>query len=285
MFDRIGQTLTLGRACWKVLLLDKEMLVFPLLSTIVLAVIFGGTFFPLWESGQLEFWVQAIEADPNLEQHPDILAMLFATYFITALVVVFFNAGLLTCAMIRFAGGDPTVMDGLSASVQRLPQILAWAFVTAIIGVALEVLESRLEGLSRFFVNMLGAGWAVATFFAVPVLVVEGVGPVAAIRHSASAVRKTWGKALTGHIGLEIFHIIAGLAAVPFLLVAILLFGRDPVPAMVIAALVVIWWVLCSLVITTLSAILRAGLYIYAVEGKMPVHFDSKLISSAFDVR
>ena len=33
--------------------------------------------------------------------------------------MIFFNAALVACAIIRFRGGDPTVMDGLRAATAR----------------------------------------------------------------------------------------------------------------------------------------------------------------------
>lgn len=285
MFDRFERAFSLGAACWKVLMLDKEMLIFPILSTAALVLIFGGALYPLWASGQVEVWMQALESNPDLLQHPLVLAVSFALYFIAAFVMIFFNAALLTCAMIRFAGGDPTVMDGLRASMHRMPQIVAWALVTATVGIVLDLLESRLRGLARFFINLLGAGWAVATYFAVPVLVVDGYGPLKAIRHSVAAVRKTWGESLIGHVGLGALNFIGILIAVPFLVVAAIRYQQDPVLAATVIALVVIWMMLCTLVITTLNAILRAGLYIYAVEGIMPVNFDSDLVTNAFEAK
>ena len=35
MFKRIGKAIDIMKACWKVLLLDKELLVFPLLTIVV----------------------------------------------------------------------------------------------------------------------------------------------------------------------------------------------------------------------------------------------------------
>ena len=49
---------------------------------------------------------------------------------------------------------------------------------------------------------IIGFAWSVATFLVVPVLVVEKVGPLDAIKRSASLLRKTWGEQLVGNFGI-----------------------------------------------------------------------------------
>lgn len=282
IMERFERAVVLGAACWKMLMLDKEMLLFPIMSTLALAGLVAGAVIPIIQSPELQTMLASLGDNPQLENDPRFWAGMFVVYFIASFVMIFFNAGLLTCAMIRFAGGDPTVMDGLRSSARNLPQILAWTLVTATVGWFLAMLESRFKGLGRIFVNLLGAGWAVATYFAVPILVVDKVGPVEAVKRSVKAVRKTWGEALIGHVGLGALNFIGMIIALPLLVGGALRIETDPTIGVAALSLGVIWLLLCTLVITTLSAILRAALYIYAVEGEMPVNFDSKLIQNAF---
>ena len=41
-------------------------------------------------------------------------------------------------------------------------------------------------------------GWSVATYFVLPVLAAEKLGPVAAVRRSSAILRSKWGKSLAG---------------------------------------------------------------------------------------
>jgi len=282
MMDRIFRAFSLAGACWKVLMLDKELLLFPIMSTLALIAVIAGVGYPFYVSGELQAFAEAMENNPNLQNDPRVLAGIFAFYFVNYFIMIYFNAALVGCALIRFSGGDPTVSDGFRLATRHLPQILVWALVTATVGFLLEQLESRLKGLGSFFVGLLGAGWAVATYFAVPILVVDGVGPIEAVKRSVSAVRKTWGEALVGHVGLGALHFITILPAIALLALGIPAAGNDPMLSFTIIGLAVIWIMTCALVITTLSAILRAALYIYAIEGVTPENFDSRLIRNAF---
>ncbi|GAA0772819.1 hypothetical protein E1180_11315 [Roseibium denhamense] len=282
MFERIERGIALGVACWKVLLLDKEMLLFPVMSTLCLGLVIGSGGWVIYASPELQSFFQSILETEQPDQDPRFWLLMFAFLFLNYFIMIFFNAGLLTCALIRFAGGDPTVMDGLKSSVRKLPQILMWALITATVGWLLQMLESRLKGLARLFVNLLGAGWAVATYFVVPILVVDGVNPFTAISRSVQAVRKTWGEALVGHIGLGGLNFIIVVVTFPVLFMGAYTFKQNPEIGSALITFAVIGLLAGSLVVTTLSAILRAALYIYAIEGQMPVNFDSRLIREAF---
>jgi len=283
VIEKFERSFALAAACWKVLLLDKEMLLFPIMSTLALIAVFGGGGLFVYSSPELLGHFQALFQETPPDRNPVFWALMFALSFIGYFIMIFFNAGLLTCALIRFAGGDPTVMDGLSSSVRKLPQIFLWALVTATVGWILNMLESRLKGLGRFFIGLLGTGWAVATYFVVPILVVDGVGPVTAIRRSVAAVRKTWGEALVTHVGIGLLNLVPAVIALPLIFFGTRMYFDDPMTGSALIATGVVLLLLGALVITTLSAILRAGLYIYAVEGEMPLHFDSRLVRSAFD--
>lgn len=282
LLEKFERAITLGAACWNVLLLDKEMLLFPIMSTLALLGLFAGSSWLVYSSPELLAYVQALLTEEQLDQDPRFWLLIFVVTFVCYFIMIFFNAALLSCAMIRFAGGDPTVMDGLSSSMRRLHQILVWALVTATVGWVLNILESRLKGLGRLFVGLLGAGWAVATYFAVPILVVDGVGPVAAIKRSVQAVRKTWGEALVGHIGLGVLNVVTTICAMLIIVPAVVVFEQNPVLGSALLTVGLSILVLGTLIVTTLSAILRAALYIYAIEGEVPMHFDRKLIRTAF---
>ena len=129
----------------------------------------------------------------------------FAFYFCTYFVIIFCNSALISCAMMRFNGQEPSVGDGFRMAMARLPQIFAWALVSATVGVLLKVIENAHEKVGYYISMLLGAAWSIMTFFVVPVLVVEKTGPFEAVSRSMSLLRQTWGEALIGRLGLGFF--------------------------------------------------------------------------------
>jgi hypothetical protein len=124
--------------------------------------------------------------------------------------------------------------------------------------------------------------WAVATYFVLPVLVVEGLGPVAAIKRSSALLRRTWGETAAGGAGLGALGLVA---AVPFMIiiaggVAMAVNTGNGMFAAANFAVAIAYIVAASVAMGTLGTIFRAALYVYATTGKAP--FDSALMQSAF---
>src|SRR5262249_5759623 len=147
-----------------------------------------------------------------------VYAVSFAFYFCTYFVIIFCNSALVSCAMLRFNGETPRLSDGFRVAMARLPQIFAWAVVSATVGVLLKVIENVHEKVGEIVASILGTVWSVVTFFVVPILVVEKVGPFTAISRSVSLLKKTWGEALVGNMGL---NFILFLLFIPIILVFI----------------------------------------------------------------
>jgi len=267
---RIYGAWLLARQSWQVLMLDKELLMFPLVSGIacflVLASFVGAAFaIGVTKSGT---------AAPSEAAQ---WALMFAYYFLNYLVIVFFNSALVACAMMRFHGGNPTVADGLRAASARIPQIVAWALLAATVGVVLRIIQERVEFIGKIVIGMLGAAWAIAVYFIVPVLVVEKLGPFDAVARSVTLMKQTWGESLVSNVGIGA---VVMLATVVFLLVAgsatVVFFAlTGSVAVLVIGGIVIVaFLVTAALVGSALNTIVLTALYLYAAEKKVPKAFD-----------
>src|SRR5262249_48661246 len=152
---------------------------------------------------------------------------------------------LVSCAVMRFNGQEPTLGDGFRAAASRLPQILAWSLVSATVGVVLKVIENANEKVGQFISAILGTAWSVVTFFVVPVLVIEKVGPFQAVARSLAILKKTWGEALVGGIGLGLFKFLLLLPGFLLLVGGIALcIGFKPVAVGIAVVAVGIVWLL-----------------------------------------
>ena len=276
MFERISRGIELARQSWQVLREEKTLLVFPLLSGISCMLVLITFAVPVWATG----YARGVLDEGRLPNDPVAYALLFLYYFVNYFVVVFFNSALMRCAIIRFHGGDATVVDGLNAAVSRLPQIAGWALVSATVGVVLKAIESRSERLGRLAASLLGAGWAIATYFVVPVLVVEGVGPIDAVKRSFAILRKAWGESLVAQFGIGLLVFLASLVAILPAVIGIAL--ANPVTMAIGVAVSAVLLVIISLVSAALSTIILAALYLYAAEGQVPRQFDEQLLRAAY---
>lgn len=286
MFERAATGWQLAQQSWRVLKLDKELLVFPLLSGIACVLVMASFAVPLWSTGFVDEVMQeraANQGDGGTFHQIVGLVLLFAYYFVNYFVIVFFNSALIACAIIRFKGGDPTLRDGFSAATSLLPQIAGWAAVAATVGVVLRVIESRSEKVGQIVAGLLGMAWSAVSYFVVPVIVVERVGPIDATKRSFNILKKTWGEALVANLGVGFVIFFASLLGiVPIILGVVALATANIALGIAGIAIGIVLLLIVSLISTALHSILIGALYLYASEGTVPQQFDEDVFRHAF---
>jgi hypothetical protein len=281
MFEKFSRSWQLIKASAGVLKQDKELLVFPLLSTIA-AILVAATFIlPLVATGALE------SATSSDEINPVVAIVAFAFYFVQYTVIFFFNTALVGAAMIRLEGGDPTVGDGLRIASKKIVPILGYAAIAATVGMILRAVEEKLGGVGKWVAGLLGAAWTVATFMVVPILVTKDIGPIDAVKESGMLLKKTWGENLIGNGGLGIVfflvYLVFGLAfAALFVLVGA---AKSGALMLTLIGVAVAFFVVLALIQTALQGIYSAALYRHATGAADAPGFDGALLANAFRVK
>src|SRR3954464_3830670 len=143
MFERMSASFALAQSSWQVLRTDKRLIIFPILSGLGCLLVVASFALPFVVHPQWLDFLDKVGQDRNVP--PWVYALAFAFYFCNYFVIVFFNAALVSCALVRFNGGGPAGADGLAAAASRLPQIIAWALVSATVGVLLKAVENAHE--------------------------------------------------------------------------------------------------------------------------------------------
>ena len=215
----------------------------------------------------------------------------FAVVFVMTAMAIFFNVALIHCALRAHAGETPSIRAGLAAAVSLLPQILGWALVTTTIGIVLNMITDALKDYLGFLGGLLGGllelSWAVITYFVVPVLVTEKVGPIAAVKRSAAVLRSKWGESLAGEARIGLLGMLFFLlSALIFAGGAALVFSKGAMAMAGIGVILMVLGVLAAIVsmvvVQTLSTIFQSGVYIYATTGQVPPSLDRDLVEGAF---
>lgn len=281
MFERFSRSWSLVKASAVVLRQDKELLVFPLLSTIAALVVAATFVVPAIGLG----WFEQMEGNDGAS--PAMIVYGFLFYLVQYMVIFYFNTALVGAAMIRLDGGDPTVGDGLRIAGSKLGPILGYAAIAATVGMILRAIQERAGFIGKWVAGLLGVAWTVATFLVVPVLVTRDVGPLDALKESATLLRKTWGENLIGNGGLGLVFglVYVLLALVGFgVVMAVASLGSAALTGALVALLVIAYIVL-TLVHAALSGIYSAALYRYASEGQGSASFSPDVLSNAFRIK
>jgi hypothetical protein len=294
MFARLSRGWSMAKASFAVLRQYPKLAILPAMSGIIFLLIIAAIAASIvpFESTR-----EAINAILNAlgdgkAGHIWFYLSVFAVVFVMTTVAIFFNVALIRCALRAHAGEQPSIRDGLAAAAGLLPQIIGWAFVTTTVGLVLNLITDVLKNYLGFLGSLLGGllefSWAVIAYFVVPVLVTEKVGPITAVKRSATILRSKWGESLAGEariglIGMLFFLlsalVFAGGAAIALSKSALLAIGVILMVVGVLAAII------STVVISALSTIFQSGVYLYATTGQVPPSLDRDLLEGAFQAK
>ncbi|MFC6236293.1 DUF6159 family protein [Longivirga aurantiaca] len=192
----------LVEASWALLKRDPSIIALLVVGSLAASVAFALVALPLYA-------VFGLPTDGRGDWSSVIVYAL--ALFASTLVSTFFLGAVVAAAMQRADGGDPTFRSALAAAWERRAQLIAWAALSTVVGVALRQLERF--GIAGQIVRLLaGVGWAVATWFAIPVIMAEGTMPFETIRRSGNVLTSKFGSNVRATIRLGIVYVLLWLA-------------------------------------------------------------------------
>lgn len=229
---RLG--LRMAGASWRVVRKEKSLIAFPLL-----AAAFGIAYallvmLPLGLIGFVTLGDNAIAG----------WVLLAIGLFGMNIGASFFGVAAAANASQVLDGKDPTLGTGIRVAWSRKGVVVKWGLVSATVGVVLQMVADRAGGLGGALIQAIGgAAWSIASFFVLPILALEGLGPFAALKKSLSVIRARWGESIVGGaavglvtglialagIGIAVLGILAGtnsswVAGTPLIVLGLILF-------------------------------------------------------------
>ena len=194
---------------WNVIQGDRALLVLPLLSVLTTLIAAAIIFAPA-----------SYYAVHDHTRAPFVLAAVIGAYPFT-FIATFFNVAFVAVVRRKFAGEPATLSDGLAVARSRLGAIAAWSLLSTLVGLALRALE-RVRGgaIAEWIAAMiLGATWSLATMLVVPIITLDGVGPIKTLRRSGRLVRDKWGEGITGSV---VIGAAFALLTIPVMIVGVI---------------------------------------------------------------
>lgn len=275
MFERISRSIELVKTSWRILMEDKKLLAFPILSGIVMLLVIATFLLPLIVSqGALSSSTSSATG----------IVLLFLFYLVSYFVVIFFNVALISVVYATLEGRPMTIGQGLRAAGSHLGSILAWTVVAATVGLVLRLIEGRAGPVGQIAAGLVGGAWTLVTMFVLPGLALENRGVVDAVKGSLSLVKKTWGEGVVGSLYIGLVFTVIGAVGFILLLAALLLQHNVLVTTVAVVLFIVLVAVLAILA-SAMQGIFVVALYIYATTGRVPAAFDRGLVEGAFGPR
>jgi hypothetical protein len=280
MFQKLSNSWELVKESLRVLQADKELMIFPVISSIGVLIVSISFILPMIVAGAF---------DSIFARGGEVMGLIvvFAFYLVQYTVIFFANTALVGAAMIRLRGGDPTVSDGIQIASTRFGAILGYALISATVGMVLRAIAQRGGVIGRIVTGLFGLAWSIATFLVVPVLAIENVGPIDAIKRSTNLLKRTWGEQIAGNLGIgAVFGLMAlGLILIGGAAIVLAISIESTALAIIIGCVWVLAFMLLGLVHSALNGIYTAAVYQYATEGKTSALFNQQLVESAFRVK
>lgn len=272
-------SITIVKQSWALLLEDKEIMWFPVLSSLtgLLALIVMATgYFFLSLGGDWSSFQEGSESQMNADSY----ALLFVYYLVMMFIVNFFETGIYIIVHARFNGGDLNFRDGINGAIENSWKIFIWSCISATVGVVLRAISDRSKLIGKIVAMLLGAAWTILTYFSLPALIIGKKGIVDSFKESASLIRRTWGEAIIINLGVGLFF--SGLF---FLLFALCIGIAILVPSFTVIIGLIIFFVIAIIVLSVissaLSSIFKLALYEYATTGRVPNGFSAELVQHA----
>jgi hypothetical protein len=272
---RIQRSWYLGVLSWRVLRNDRTLAVFPVLmgiGALISVGVFGGL-----------VALTGVDDGSNSGLAPIGWVFVVAMYLVTGIVITYFQAALVIGANERLDGRDATVGDALSSASREFPAIAGWALLNTTVSVVIQAIAERTGFVGQILASLFGAAWRIVTFLAIPIVAIEGSGPVKSLKRSGHLLKATWGENLGAQIG---FGLLGFVASLPGVLFVVLAFASGSwaigVPLAAIGAVLIL---IAAVVISAMTGIYKTALYRYAVDGRAPAGFAESDLSDAFTPR
>jgi hypothetical protein len=264
---KISMTISMMKASWQILKKDRELLLFPVISGIFCLSIMAIFIIPALDHN----WLKPLAGGATGQQKNMAYWFMFLFYYCNYLVIIFFNAAIIACAVIRMDGGNPTLADGLQAAVNRFPQIAGWALIAATVGILLGMVESGSQRGRSIIGAIFGIAWSVISYLAIPLIVVEKSSPLFALERSQDLMRQAWGEQVAGNFSFGLIFALFALPVLPLMFVLKSYWGPPSFLPFIICA--AIYLVGLGIVQSALQTIFNAVIYVYARDGKVPEGF------------
>jgi hypothetical protein len=215
-------------------------------------------------------------SDADVNNNPLRYVLLFAFYVVNYFIVVFFNMALIHCTHLYFKGEKVSVSAGLKFSLSRIGSIFIWALFAGTIGFILKLIQERSGIIGKIITGIIGVVWSIATFFAVPVIAYENLGPIDAVKRSAQIMKQKWGESLVSRFSFVFIQLIAiiGICGILYFLGSLI----HPLVGMLLAVLALF---IIIAVMSAAQTIFVSAVY-HNVTDEPVAYFDQQLVDELF---
>lgn len=274
---------------FRVIKKDKELLFYPLLSSIFNLIFSAALLVPTI----VVKFLQATDPDYSVIMGTTEYLLVFITYLGLAFISTFFNVCVVYTAKVRFEGGNATFGQSLGFAFRRIPTIFMWSLLSATVGLVLYLLDQIGQSLGKagqilvsILRSILGMLWSIMTIFVVPAMVYYNLSPFKAIKKSNETLKKTWGESIIRHYGLGFVQGIIVFIGIIITAVLLFLFYQAGIEViLIIIGVFVVFLLIVSMIFQVANTVFNTALFVYADKGKAPMGISGSMMREAMKIK
>lgn len=190
MFERMRQGWQLTKKAWGVVREHPKLVKLPFIGgllALIAAIVVAGP--GLWLS----------TSDTQSTQVVGYVLIGIGSY-LASCIIIFYNVILAGAANEALMGREPDIAAARRVAMNRLPAIAGWALIGVVVSAIIRGLRDRGGIVGQIVGGLASAAWGIVTFLVVPVLALEQVGPIEAMKRSVGLVKNRWGQQVTGNL-------------------------------------------------------------------------------------
>lgn len=260
---------TLVKSAWSALRADKELLSLPVVGGLASLV-------ALLPALVIFLVLNAGSEDGN---DPTALLVVVAVVsaFLVAIVSTFFAVALAAGAHERMNGGNPTMQSALAVAWKRKKGVIGWALLSTTVGLVMQAFKDNVKGVGPILAAIGNFAWAVASFFAIPIIAANDVGPIEALKLSTSTMKQRWSSAARVQLRLGLYGLGLALGLVVGVVLVAMVAKVSTVLAVLLGVVLALALLLAMLVLNAVTSYARVALYRYAAGMATPGFADGTL--------
>ncbi|MFH1074426.1 MAG: DUF6159 family protein, partial [Candidatus Firestonebacteria bacterium] len=220
--EKIRKGWELFKVSWKILLKNKKLAVFPILTAGVFVLfligvapvlygVYSHNLLPAVNTNGSDDYISVDFPDgSSCSSHISCFQFFksigwknFSILLLLALgtswLFIYINASFLSCVIDILKENKTSISAAFKKTWALKGKIFQWAIVSSLVLGILMTLEAYAEKLpfigrwiGRAISFLGGLAWAIGTFFVIPVLVNENIGIIDSIKRSAELIKRTW---------------------------------------------------------------------------------------------
>ncbi|GAA1228663.1 hypothetical protein GCM10009665_18890 [Kitasatospora nipponensis] len=235
------------RASFGVLRQNRRLLVFPLVTAAALALTTAGVAVPL-------YLLHGSGPSPSASE----AVAMGVSYLALGFVVTCCNAAMI-CAVHDVLRGEPVRFGASCRRAMRYWRaLLIWSLLSTTVLLLVRQLE-RLPVVGPVLRELFSAGWELATYLALPAMMVDGLGVLEATRRSARLVRETFTRQVFGSLWIALPLVVSVIAGFIAFMIGV---ESDDARGALAGGLVALLLLMSAVLVgTTVSGIFRTMLY------------------------